>query len=73
MRGKFKYSCDDCGAINWIGMRERDRRSRPRCSFCGSTWLTPTKSSIAKKETVRYADRAREEKAEKRKKMGYNA
>ena len=38
-RGTYKYSCDDCAEITWLSYKERDSRFRPRCQFCGSTWL----------------------------------
>ena len=40
-RGRFKYKCDSCGEESFLTSRERSSASRPRCSFCGSTWLEP--------------------------------
>lgn len=49
MRGRFKFICEDCNEDNWLTQRERDSRFRPRCSFCGSVFLSPSKGSRATK------------------------
>ena len=38
-RGIFKYKCEDCAEITWLSYSDRSSRFRPRCQFCGSTWL----------------------------------
>ncbi len=38
-KGTFKYKCDDCGEFTWLTRKQRDSRFRPRCLFCGSTYL----------------------------------
>lgn len=35
-RGKRKYRCGACGNEQFIHWKELNRRSRPRCTGCGS-------------------------------------
>ena len=44
-RGKFKYICDDCQAINWLSAKDRTSRFKPHCIECGSTWLSSSHGS----------------------------
>jgi DNA-directed RNA polymerase subunit RPC12/RpoP len=47
MKGRFKYICDDCQAVNWLLAKERIRRTKPRCIECGSIRLSPSSGSSA--------------------------
>lgn len=47
MKGRFKYICDDCQAVNWLLAKERIRRFKPRCMECGSIRLSPSAGSRA--------------------------
>jgi len=35
-KGRHKYVCEDCGAASWWKLNDFARRSRPRCTGCGS-------------------------------------
>ena len=39
------YTCGDCGKRTLLPLRAFDRRTRPRCSACGSLWLDPCESA----------------------------
>mgnify|MGYP000940294734 CR=1 FL=1 len=41
------YTCDECGKRTLLPLRAFDRKTRPRCSACGSLWLTPCKNAAA--------------------------
>jgi DNA-directed RNA polymerase subunit RPC12/RpoP len=46
-RGKRKYRCAECKHEQFVHWVERARRTRFRCSNCGSTWLYPvTKEGV---------------------------
>ncbi len=40
-RNKFKFFCVDCGAEQMLQRHMANRRSRPHCLECGSTFLEP--------------------------------
>ena len=58
MRNKFKFLCDECGAENWFPRIAFARHTRPRCSACGSSWLTPSEHSVAADRLTDEAARA---------------
>jgi len=47
--GTFKYKCDECGEITYLTRQDRNKRSIPRCRFCGSTWLDPVTETAKNK------------------------
>ena len=55
-RMQRKFKCDDCGAENWLHWTERTRRSLPRCTNCGSSFLSPVTKEA--KEDIRVAGEA---------------
>ncbi len=48
MRGRFKYICDDCDSEIFLTPKQRTSKFIPRCKYCGSTYLTESKYSIAR-------------------------
>ena len=65
----FKYRCDDCGEEQMRAKLEFSRRTRPRCTACGSTWLEPVTSEAANR-IVDGADAYRGDKVKTKRKMG---
>jgi len=55
-RGTFKYICDECNEETWLSRKSRNSRFRPRCIRCGSTFLTPSKRSIASDKIAEIRD-----------------
>ena len=60
-QNRFKYECQECGAMQMIPRRAFDRRSRPRCSGCGSIAL----SLVSKEAKRRVMDMTGEAKTQK--------
>lgn len=44
----YKYICEECGEATFFNRRERTRRSKMRCSHCGSGYMEPSPSSFAR-------------------------
>ena len=44
-RGRYKYICDDCQAVNWLTAKDRTSRFKPHCIECGSIQLSPSHGS----------------------------
>ena len=69
-RGTFKYICDDCQAENWLNVRERTSRSKPRCVECGSPWLSLSKKSGGADKLSTWHEAKKEYHERQDKKMG---
>lgn len=44
-KGRYKYICDECQAVNWLTVKDRTSRFKPHCIECGSTQLSPSHAS----------------------------
>ena len=44
-RGRYKYICDECQAVNWLTGKDRSSSFKPHCIECGSTRLDPSHGS----------------------------
>lgn len=69
-RGTYKYICEDCQAENWLSRKDRGSRFKPRCTSCGSLWLTPSKGSKAHDKIAEVSDASREQARKRAEKMG---
>lgn len=47
--GKVLYVCEDCHEETWFYPPKLICATRPRCSFCGSTWIVPQSKCTRKK------------------------
>ena len=69
-RGKYKYICEDCQAVNWLSSRDRTSRFKPKCVECGSPWLIPSNKSIGPKKIADFYDATKKSINLRNKKMG---
>jgi hypothetical protein len=69
-RGKFKYICQDCDAVNWLTNKERGSNFRPRCTSCGSLCLEPSKGSTGPRKLKEVRKAAQDSSKLIAKKMG---
>ena len=58
--GRYKYVCDDCQEENWLSSRDRGSRFKPRCTTCGSPWLSPSKASKGSEKAAAALDVSRD-------------
>lgn len=70
MKRRRKYVCEDCGEYTFFSTYRMTSRSMPRCSYCGSTFLSPSKRSKAKEEVKEGHDIYRESVERMNAKMG---
>lgn len=55
MFGRYRYTCEDCGADNEVHPHEHNRAARPRCTSCGSIRLRAgriAREEAAVRETI---------------------
>jgi len=52
MTGKRKFICDECGDATFFSARERQKKSRPQCRWCGSYSIFPAPKSLVKEEIL---------------------
>ncbi len=69
-RGTYKYICEDCQEENWLSQRDRGSRFKPRCSSCGSPWLSLSKESKGHKTIAEASDASHEQTRLRDKRMG---